>query len=98
MSGKYDVVDGGIVESHAAGAPGPNDRQRNRDSSLAGLRLQNGSRRPQNEGPRRTALAPSPRLQAAVHAVGNIDRRAHGSDCAIFMAPVTFTAQDDTAT
>src|SRR5688572_10396178 len=40
MSGKYDVVDGGIVEGHGARALGPDDGQRHRSSDLPALRLQ----------------------------------------------------------
>src|SRR3972149_8753098 len=79
MSGKYDVVDGGIVECHSARVLGPDDRQRHGSSDLPALRLQDLLHAAQDEGSRRTALTRRSRLQLAVHSVRNIDRRAHGT-------------------
>src|SRR5262245_47185163 len=77
MSGKSDVVDRGIVESYGARTLRSNDRQRHERSGLAAFALQNVLHATQNERPRRAALACRPRLQLTVHAVGNVDSRAH---------------------
>src|SRR5688572_19909746 len=77
MSGKSDVVDGGIVEGYGARALRPHDRKRHGRARLLSLGLQHLLDALQDEGARRAAFAGGPRLQAAVHRVGNIDRRTH---------------------
>src|SRR4029450_7169471 len=77
MSGKSDVVDGGIVEGHCARALGPDNRQRHGDARLPTFGLQDLLDATQDERPRRTALTRRPSLQLAVHSVRDIDSRAH---------------------
>src|SRR5215471_9998236 len=77
MSGKSDVVDGGIVESHGARAPGADDRKRDLGSRLPAVRLQHLFDAFQDERPSRAALTRRPRLELTVDAVGDIDSRAH---------------------
>src|SRR5262245_1767251 len=77
MSGKSDVVDGGIVESHGAWALGSDDRQRHRRAGFPAPGLQHLFDALQDESPRRTALACRPRFQLAIDRVGDVNGRAH---------------------
>jgi hypothetical protein len=77
MSGKSDVVDGGIVESYGARVLGSDDRQRHGSSRLPAFGFENLLHTLQDEGPSRTALACRPGLQLAVDLIGNVNGRAH---------------------
>ena len=87
MSGKSDVVDNGIVQRHSAWALRSDNRQRDGCSGLPALRLEHFSNTLQNERSRRAALACRSRLELAVHAGCNVDRRAHDPSCHIYGAP-----------
>src|ERR1700687_744386 len=60
MSGKSDVVDCGIVDSHSGWCVGPHDREGDRDSPLSPFDLQDFLDAAQDESHRRAPFARGP--------------------------------------